>query len=428
MRNKAISSKLFIKNRRKILQKMPPHSMAVIHSQDLMPRNGDQFHPFRQDSDFFYATGIEQERSIVLFISDEVPEKQVQLCILSPNPDIEMWEGEKLSVSKAQEISGISEIHTVDDFARIFTIYAQRAKIIYLKRNENPRFSSYVKTCNDRFRKLIHKAYRHKEIRSFAPLLAECRIIKEPEEIELIREACDITRNAFLKVLAHTKPGMYEYEIEALLTSEFLSRAAHGHAFAPIVAQGKNACYLHYNTNTDMLEDGNLLFLDFGAEYANYASDCSRTFPINGTFSARQKEVYSAVLDVQKLTQDCMKPGVTIRTVHAQSCTFIEHKLLQLGLISQDEIDSQNPKKPAYFKYFMHGVSHFLGLDTHDVGEKDVELEPGMVLTCEPGIYIPEEGLGIRLENDILITQNGNENLCKDIPIEIDDLYACMNR
>ncbi|MDA3883187.1 MAG: Xaa-Pro aminopeptidase [Bacteroidales bacterium] len=426
MRHSAIPTQLFSKNQKKILAKLPEHALGVLQSQDQMPRNGDQFHKYRQDSDFFYASGIEQEKSIVLFIPFEIPEKQVQLFILAPNPELEMWEGSKLSFEEASRISGISEIHYTETFDIIFSAYALKADCFYINKNENPRFSSFVQSCNDRFRKVVQLGYPHKEIHSFAPIMTECRISKEPEEIELIRTACGITRTGFLHVLSETKAGMKEYEVEALLTSSFISNGAYEHAFEPIIAQGKNACYLHYTKNTDTLENGNLLFMDFGAEYANYASDCSRSFPISGTFSKRQEEVYSAVLSVLKDTQRLIKPGTSIRNYHQQACLLIQEELLKLKLISTQDIKNQDPKKPAYSSYFMHGVSHFLGLDTHDVGDKDVILEPGMLVTCEPGIYIPAEGIGIRLENDILLTPEGNENLTANIPIEIEELYTHM--
>ncbi|MFW5851484.1 MAG: aminopeptidase P family protein [Bacteroidota bacterium] len=424
MRHSAIPPQLFSKNQKKILAKLPEQALGILHSQDQMPRNGDQFYKYRQDSDFFYASGIEQEKSIILFVPFETPQKQVQLFILAPNPEVEMWEGSKLSIEEAHSISGIYEIHYTETFDIVFSAYARKADCFYINKNENPRFSSFIELRNDRFRKIIQKGYQDKEIHSFAPILSECRIIKEPEEIELIKKACDITRKGFLKVLTEAKAGMKEYEIEALLTSTFISNGAYEHAFEPIIAQGKNACFLHYTKNTDTLENGNLLFMDFGAEYANYASDCSRSFPINGTFSKRQEEIYLAVLSVLKNTQKLIKPGASIRYYHQQACLFIQEELLKLKLISIQDVTNQDPKKPAYSNYFMHGVSHFLGLDTHDVGDKDVILEPGMVVTCEPGIYIPSEGIGIRLENDILLTPEGNENLTVDIPIEIEDLYT----
>lgn len=396
---------------------MTQNSIGVIHSNDKMPRNGDLFFPFRQHSDFFYASGIEQEKSILLFVPGEPdPNKRVQLFIIKPDIHMEIWEGTKLTPHEAQTISGIQTIHAEKDFDIIFSEYAKKSEIIYVNKNENPRFESYIRSRDDRFRTIIKRGYPQHELKSFAPILWECRLIKEPEEIALIKQACAITHEGFLEICSNIKPGMYEYELEAILTHVFISRGASGHAFEPIIASGKNACYLHYTKNDSLLKSGQIVNIDFGAEYANYASDCTRAIPVNGCFTKRQKQVYRSVLRVLQETKKLIVAGTTIQAYHQEACKYIEEELLTLGLITKNNIANQSKKTPAYSQYFMHGISHFLGLDTHDVGTKDIVLEPGMVVTCEPGIYILEEEIGIRLENDIVVTVEGNEDLTSNIP------------
>ncbi len=428
MRYKAIPNTLFAKNRKKVLSELSTDSIAIVHSNDQMPRNGDLFFPFRQNSDLFYLTGIEQEKTIILLVKEEDKDLQSILFILKPNPKLEIWEGKKLTKDEASNISGISSVYYTDEFDKIFSKYAAKHENIYLNKNENPRFESNIKSRDDRFRRIVKNGYSKKNIESLSPILTNCRLIKEPEEIELIKKACEITTGAFNELLPQVKAGMNEYEIEAILTHYFISHGANGHAYEPIIAAGKNACYLHYIKNNDTLKEGEILFMDFGAEYANYASDCSRAIPISSEFTKRQETVYNSVLRVFERTKEHIKTGVTISEYHAHACKYMEEELLELGLISTSDIKNQNPKNPAYFKYFMHGVSHFLGIDTHDVGEKYTPLEPGMIVTCEPGIYIPEENLGIRLENDILVTQTGNEDLLSDLPLSADAVSQRLKR
>lgn len=428
MRYNQISSELFIKNRKKVISKLPKNSIAIIHSNDQMPRNGDLYFPYRQNSDFFYLTGIEQEKSIlVLFPGETDVKKQAALFLLTPKPELEIWEGKKLSVEEAYAISGISSIHYEENFGLFITKYLQSCKVMYLNKNENPRLQTHVRSRDDRFARIIRKRFPEIKIQRLAPILWGSRLIKEPEEIECITKACEITTTAFKQLLPNIKAGMKEYQIEGIMTDIFLSHGANGHAFEPIIASGKNTCFLHYVKNNQVLQNGDLLLLDFGAEYANYASDCSRTIPISGIYSQRQKQVYEAVLRIMKQTTQLIQKGTTISKYHTQTIAFVEEELLQLGLITKEQIANQTLKKPAYFNYFMHGVSHFMGLDTHDVGNKDEILMPGMVVTCEPGIYIPSEGIGIRLENDILITETGNIDLLADIPIECEEIEQFMS-
>lgn len=426
MRYNSIPSQLFVKNRKKLLNLISDNSLVILLSADPMPRNGDLTYPYRQNSDFFYLTGIEQENSRLLLAKkgNVLVEK---LFILEPDENMVIWEGEKLSVQMAANISGISDVQYLNSFDEIQNEYLSNIKTVYLNKNENPRFKSSLKTSDLILFETLSAKFND-SVKSLAPLMLELRVRKEPEEIELIKHACNITAGSFNRVLEITRPGIKEFEIEAAITHHFISSGASGHAYEPIIASGKNSCYLHYIKNDKTLENGDIVLLDFGCEYANYASDCSRVIPANGKFTSRQKEVYSAVLDIMKKCKLLIKPGVSILNYHKQVSSYTEEACINLGLFSKADAKKQNPAKPLYQKYFMHGVSHFMGLDTHDLGTKDMLLEPGMIVTCEPGIYIPDEKIGIRLENDILVTNSGNIDLMENIPIEIDDIENIMSR
>lgn len=428
MKHTPISAKLFKKNRKKVLQQLPKNSIAVVHSNDQMPRNGDLFFKFRQHSDLFYLTGIEQEKTILVLISGQNNEEDSALLfIIEPKPELEVWEGKKLTINEAQQISGISHVEYEHVFHILFAKLLQQYNVVYLNKNENPRLNTFVKSRDDRFNRIIRKRFPENKIEHLAPILTECRLRKEPEEIELITKACNITSNAFIATVPHIKAGMFEFEIEAILTKHFLAQGASAHAFDPIIAGGENSCFLHYTKNTNSILAGSTVLMDFGAEYANYASDATRIIPVSGKFSARQKQVYTSVLKVLKQTTHLIQPGATILEYQEKTRMYIQEELLQLGLITKYDIEHQNHQKPAFLPYFMHGVSHFIGLDTHDVGNKDIVLEPGMVVSCEPGIYISKEGLGIRLENDILVTPSGNLNLLEHMPIEIEEIEELCN-
>lgn len=428
MKYPAISNQLFKKNREKVLRQLPSNAIAVVHSNDQMPRNGDLFFPFRQHSDLFYLTGIEQEKTIlVLLPGAKNQDEKAVLFIIEPKPEIETWEGKKLSKTQAQEISGITQIEFEHTFHILFAKILQQHDVVYLNKNENPRLQTFVKSRDERFKRIIRKRFPEKQIERLAPILTECRLRKEPEEIGLITKACDITTKAFVSTIPHVKPGMYEYEIEALLTKHFLEHGASGHAFEPIIASGTNSCYLHYTKNSNTIQNESIVLMDFGAEYANYASDATRVIPTSKTFTTRQKQVYNAVLRVLRQTTQRIHAGTTILEYQEHTKLCVQEELLQLGLLTSHDIMHQLHGKPAYLKYFMHGVSHFIGIDTHDVGSKDVILEPGMVVSCEPGIYIANEGIGIRLENDILITNTGNINLLESMPIEIEEIEDLRN-
>lgn len=426
MKYQPIKPTLFQKNRKKLAGKLKKESVAIIHSNDEMPRNGDQFFAYRQNSDFFYLTGIEQEKSILVLCPDHVNEKLKEvLFLLKPNKKLEIWEGHKLTHEEAQKIAGIETVKWIDDFSFSVGEMLQTKGTIYMNIPENTKFQPEVKSRD--FRKFLEfgEKFPLHQFDRLAPFLAELRMVKESEELELMQKACDITNKAFHRVLKSVKPGIMEYEVEAEMTYEFLKNGASGHAYAPIVASGKNACALHYVDNDAECKDGDLLLMDFGAEYANYAADCTRTIPVNGKFSPRQKECYQSVLNVLKKAQKLLVPGTTINKINKKVNLMMEEEMIKLGLFTQEDVKNQNPSSPLYFTYFMHGTSHFIGLDVHDVGGKDFPLQKGMVLTCEPGLYIAEENLGIRLENDIVVDEKP-VNLMEDIPIEIDEIEALM--
>ena len=425
MRYNAIPSNLFIKNRKKVLEKLPACSSAVLFSNPQMPKNGDEFHPYRQSSDFFYLTGICQEKSILVLTNTD-KETQAILFILEQKPELEQWEGRKLTNAEATEISGIYEVHFIEEFNSIWNELALKSDHLFFCQNLNPRLKTDLLLPDKLFGDELARKWQNKDVQCLAGIMSECRIVKEPEEIALIQTASNITREAFLEILPHIKTGIHEYEIEAIMTSVFLRNGANGHAFEPIISNGRNTCYLHYIKNDQLLQDGNLVLMDFGAEYANYASDCTRVFPVNGRFTKRQKEFYNAVLRVFKEIRAAIRPGITINDYQKTTCQLIQEELLTLGLLTQNDIQTRG-EKPAYFKYFMHGISHFIGLDTHDVGEKTEILRPGMVVSCEPGIYCFEENTGIRLEDTILVTEDDSYDFMETLPIELEEIEELMN-
>ena len=428
MRYQTIHNDLFKRNRKKLSDRLEGKSIAILNANDEMPRNGDQYHRFRQNSDLFYLTGIEQEKSILL-LAPGFPEKQYHeiLFIRKSNRELETWEGHKLTAEEARKISGIKTILYLEDLDQIVQNLQAGCNTFYLNANEYPKFITDVESRDSRMTMYLKEKYPLHEYARLAPVLWDLRCIKESEELALIETACNITETAFLKVLNYLQAGMYEYEVEAQLNYEFTRRGSSGPAYAPIVASGKNACTLHYVSNDMKCKDGDLLLLDFGAEYANYSADCSRTIPVNGKFTSRQRECYEAVLRVFKKAKKLFVPGNTIRLVNKQVSKLIEDELIVLGLICKEDIENQDANHPLYMKYFMHGTSHFMGLDVHDPGDKDKPFEKGMVLTCEPGIYIKEEGIGIRIENDILVDEMPKDFM-ENIPLEIEEIENLMKR
>ena len=427
MRYPTIKNDYFSGNRRELVSRLKPQSIALLFSSYQMPRNGDQYFPYRQQSDFFYLTGIEQEKSILLLAPDAADAKLREvLFILKANKTMEIWEGHKLTREEATEYSGMKTIRFSEDFESILHSLIAEMENLYFNLPELAKFSPEVKSLDAVKAAQIKENYPLHNYERLAPVLQDLRLKKSDTEIGLMSSAAAITRDAFIRVLQNTNPDMKEYEIESLITQEFMRQGASGHAYAPIVAGGANACVLHYIENDSTCMDGDLLLMDFGAEYANYAADLSRTIPVNGKFSKRQLEVYHATLRVFKYARSLMKPGTTINKFHAEVCKMWEKEHIALGLYTEANVKKHKGEDPLWFNYYMHGTSHFLGLDVHDVGTKDTILEPGMVLTCEPAIYIEKEGIGIRIENDILITEKGNRDLMEDIPIEAEEIEQIM--
>jgi len=427
MRYSKIETTFFLQNRSQLKEKLKENSIAIINSNDEMPRNGDQTFPYRQSSDFFYFTGIEQEQSILVLCPNH-PDTELQevLFIERPEKTKERWYGYRLSKKEAQEISGISMIKYLDEFSNISRNLILNSENIYLNINEFSKYSTDIESRDFRFLNTLKKNYPLHKFKRLAPHITNLRLIKKPVEIELMQKAIDITNSAFKRVLTFTKPDVLEYEIEAELTHEFIRNGANGHAYAPIVASGANGLVLHYVKNNKKCLNGELVLMDFGAEYANYSADCTRTFPANGKFTPRQKEVYEAVLRVLKKAKKLLVPGTIIEQYNKKIKEFMAQECVQLGLFSQEELDHQNPDKPLVMKYFMHGTSHFMGLDVHDVGSYYKPLEKGMVLSCEPALYIDNENIAIRLENDILVDDIPID-LMENIPIEIEDIERIMN-
>lgn len=428
MKYKQIDNSLFVENRKKFRKLLKNNSIALFQSNDEFPRSGDQNFQFKQNADLFYLSGIDQEQSILLIYPDcPNPQYREVLFLRQTNDHIKVWEGHKYTKDQASQTSGITAIYWLDDFQNILHSIINYADHIYLNLNENDRYLHTVNYRDIRFIEQLRQNYPLHKYERAAPILRELRAIKSPIEVELTQKACDITRDAFLRVLKFIKPGVMEYEVEAEIIHEFIKQAATGHAYSPIIASGANANILHYTDNNQPCKDGDLILMDFGAEYGNYNADLTRTIPVNGRFTARQKEVYNAVLHVMNESKKLMVAGAIWNTYHEQVGEIMTEQLIKLKLISATDVKNQNPAYPAYKKYFMHGTSHHLGIDVHDFAGRYTPFAAGNILTCEPGIYIPEEGFGIRLENDILITKDGNVDLMANIPIEAEEIEAIMN-
>lgn len=430
MRYERIDKRLFERNRTKFMQKMKAGTLAVFNSNDIYPISADSTIPFHQHRDIFYLSGVDQEESILVLFPDATDEKYREVLFLrETNDHIAIWEGEKLTKEAAYESTGIKTVFWLKEFNQVFKQMMAEAEGIYFNTNEHLRGNTEVQLREDRFIDWCKKEYPAHQVHKSAPILHEIRSVKEDIEIKLMQEACDITTGAVRRVLDFMKPGVWEYEIEAEIIHEFTKKRAKGFAYTPIIATGKNACVLHYIENKDQCKDGDVILMDFGAEYANYCADQTRAYPINGKYTDRQKEVYNAVLHVKKEAEKLLVPGTLIPEYHKEVGKLMEEQLVKLKLIDKTDIKNQNPDWPAYKKYFMHGTSHFIGLDTHDYGLYHKPISAGMIFTCEPGIYIPEENLGIRLEDD-LIVQDGEPpiNMMPDIPIEIEEIEDIMNK
>ncbi len=428
MRYEQLSSTLFIKNRAKLIDLLPPKSIVIISSNDIMPTNADGTMGFKQNSDLYYLTGLDQEETLLVLYPDAPEEQYKEMAFVKETSElIEIWEGYKFTKQEAFDISGIKNIQWTSNFEPILKNIVYSAEQIFLIDNEHIRNASKVETQNDRLNLEIKEKYPLHKIERLAPLLNVIRMQKESIEIEALQKAIDITEKAFRRILKFTKPGVFEYEVEAEFIHEFIKNRSNGFAYTPIIASGSNACVLHYIENTLACKDGDMLLLDVGACYANYNADMTRTIPVNGRFTQRQKQVYEAVHDVLNFATQHMTSGTYWVDYQKEVEKYMESKLIDLGLFTRKEVENQDKNQPLFKKYFMHGVAHHLGIDVHDVWDKYKPFAPGMVLTCEPGIYIREEGLGIRLENNLLITDNGAVNLMNHIPIHWEEIETIMN-
>lgn len=429
MRYGPIDPQLFVENRRRFRELLPSHSLAILNANDVLPTNADGTLPLKQNSDLFYLTGVDQEETILLICPDAALEKHREILFLRETSEhILVWEGYKLTKEQGREVSGIRTVMWLDAFPAVLAALMNEAEYVYLNSNEHIRSVVEVETRDARFIRNLQARYPLHQYRRAARLLHQLRAIKSPEEIRLMRRACQITGQAFRRVLGFVQPGVWEYEVEAEILHEFVRSGSRGPAYTSIIGSGESATILHYISNDRQCQAGDVLLMDFGAEYANYNADLTRSIPVSGTFTARQRQVYEAVLTVFKFAQTKLVAGNNIEQYHKEVGECMTQELIKLDLLKADDVKNQNPDAPLYKKYFPHGTSHYLGLDVHDVGYKYRTFEPGMVYTNEPGIYIREEKLGIRLENDFLITATGNEDLMADIPLELADIERLMRK
>lgn len=411
------------------MERMLPKSLAVFNSNDVYPISADSTLPFEQHRDIFYLSGADQEETILVLFPDSLNKKHREvLFVRETNEHIAIWEGEKLTKEKATEVSGIETIYWLSDFDKIFFDLMTEASTVYFNTNEHYRQAVETQTREDRFIQKCKLQFPAHQYAKSNPILQEIRGVKEPEEIELMQTACNITEKGFRRLLGFVKPGVFEYEIEAELLHEFIRNRSKGFAYSPIIASGNNANVLHYLENNKECKAGDLILMDVAAEYANYSSDLSRTIPVSGKFTARQKEVYNAVLRVKDEATKMLIPGTIWAEYHKEVGKIMTSELIGLGLLDKADVKNEDPNWPAYKKYFMHGTSHHIGLNTHDYGALKTPMKANMVFTVEPGIYIPDEKMGIRLEDDVVIQEKGEPfNLMQNIPIEANDIEDLMN-
>lgn len=430
MRYKNIDKELFVTNRNKLVKELKPNSVAVVNANDIMPTNSDGTMRFRQNSDLFYLTGVDQEETILVLCPD-FPDKKYRevLFVRETNEHIATWEGHKLTKEEARQTTGIETVLWLSEFTTLFKTMMVMGDVeyAYLNTNDHYRASVGVETREARFVKDCMQQFPLHKYERLAPIMHRLRSVKSPAEIALLQQACDITERGFRRLLTFVKPGITEYEIEAELAHEFLRNASRGFAYEPIIAAGANSCVLHYIDNSQACNDGDILLLDVGAEYANYNADLTRTIPVNGKFTKRQKSVYNAVLRVQREAMKLLKPGEKYYDFHKQVQLIMEQELVALKLIDKKDIKNQPKDKPLFMKYFMHGTGHQLGLDVHDVGSMYHKMQAGQVWTIEPGIYIREEGLGVRIENNVVIEKHGVIDLMKNTPVEVEEIEELMN-
>ncbi|AKA35067.1 aminopeptidase P family protein [Flagellimonas lutaonensis] len=428
MKYESIPNSLFIKNREKFMAQMRPKSIAVFNSNDIYPISADSTMPFQQHRDIFYLSGADQEETILVLFPDAVDKKHREvLFVRETNEHIAVWEGAKLTKEQATAVTGIKTVYWLSDFDKVFFDLMTEADTVYFNTNEHYRQAVETQTREDRFIEWCKEKYPAHQTAKSNPILQEIRGVKEPEEIELMQYACNITEKGFRRVLGFVRPGAWEYEIEAEYLHEFIRNRSRGFAYTPIIASGNNANVLHYIENNQQCQEGDLILMDVGAEYANYSSDMTRTIPVNGRFTKRQKEVYNAVLLVKNEATKLLVPGTLWAEYHKEVGKIMTSELLGLGLLDKADVQNENPEWPAYKKYFMHGTSHHIGLDTHDYGALKTPMKANMVFTVEPGIYIPEEKMGVRLEDDVVIRDKGEPfNLMRHIPIEAEEIEELM--
>ena len=421
---------MFVANRKRFAEKMDANSIAILSSNDVMPNNADDVMGFAQNNDLFYLSGIDQDETVLILYPDAFKKENREILFVKEvSEHSKIWEGDFLTKEKVSQISGVKNVKWIHEMEKTLQLFAFEADAFYLGHNEHiKRVTSEMTTRQDRMIQWCKEKYPLHQYNRVAKITRVLRQIKSEEEIDLIKEAVSISVKGFKRLLKAIKPNLKEYELEAELAYELIKNGASRHAFKPIVASGTNACALHYNANDAVCKDGDMVLVDFGVCYANYNSDTTRCVPVNGTFSPRQREVYESVLHCLNEGSKLLKSGVLSVDYERQMAELVEKELIKLGLITVDEIANQNPEFPAYKKYFMHGTAHHLGLDVHDVGLYSRPFEKGMVLTCEPGIYIPEEGIGCRLENDYLLTEEGNVNLSGAMPIEIDEIEEKLKK
>lgn len=429
MKNLPLNPKIFIDNRKRFINEMKSNSIAIFNSNDEVPSNGDALYRFQQNSDLFWLCGIEQEDTmLILFPDNPDPKYREVLVLVRPNELKEKWDGKRLRANEATKLSGIETIVWLDSLDGMLQPWIHLADTIYLNTNENDRKASLVQTRDYRFASETMQRYPAHHYERSAKIMRRLRAIKSALEVEVMQQAVDITEKAFRRLLKFIQPGVMEYEIEAELVHEFLINRARGEAYASIIASGDRARTLHYISNSEECRDGELVLMDFGANYGGYAADLTRTVPVNGKFTKRQKEVYNACLHLHNYAKGLLKPGITILDYHEKVGDEATKIFLKIGLLKKEDVKNEDKNNRAYRKYLYHGISHHLGIDVHDLGTKTEPLKPGMVLTVEPGIYIEEEKMGVRIENNVWITKNGNIDLMKKIPMTVEEIEKLMKK
>jgi Xaa-Pro aminopeptidase len=429
MKHLPLNPSIFINNRKRFTDKMAKNSIAVFNSNDEMPANGDALYPFQQNSDLFWLTGILQEDTMVVLYPDNIdPKFREVLVLVRPNELKEKWDGKRLRSEEAKKISGIQTIVWLDTLESLLQSWVHQADAIYLNTNENDRKGAVIQTRDYRFAQEMKSKYPAHKFKRSAKILKQLRGIKTREEIEVVQKAVDITHNAFERVLKVIRPGIMEYEIEAEIVHSFLSQRASGEAYSSIIASGDRARTLHYIANNEECKDGELVLMDFGARYGNYAADLTRTVPVNGKFTKRQAEVYNACLHLHDYAKSLLKPGISVIDYTDKVGEEATKTFIRIGLLNDQDVKNEDRDNRAYRKYLYHGISHHLGIDVHDLGTRTEPLQPGMLLTVEPGIYIEQEQMGIRIENNVWITENGNKDLMEKIPITIEQIEALMKK